>query len=64
MIVAGSDSEHARTSDPTISALQMNPVDTVGALLDILQGVLDGAAGAGPRLTRARFLPRESTRRG
>jgi hypothetical protein len=42
----------------------MNPVDTVGALLDILQGVLGGTAPDGPRLTPARLLPRASTRRG
>jgi len=64
MIVAGSDSEHARTSDPAITALQMSPVETVGALLDILQAVLAGGDPVGPTLTRARLLPRASTRRG
>lgn len=63
LVAAGSDSEHARTGHPAISALEMNPVDTVDALLDILQGLLAGSDPPAPRLTRARFLPRGSTRR-
>jgi DNA-binding LacI/PurR family transcriptional regulator len=61
MVVAGSDSEHARTADPAITALEMDPVATAGALLDILQAVLGGSDSVGPILTRARLLPRAST---
>jgi DNA-binding LacI/PurR family transcriptional regulator len=62
MVVAGSDSEHARNSRPPISALEMNPAETVTALLDILQALIAGEAPSGPRLTAARFRPRASTR--
>lgn len=61
MIVAGSDSEHTRAAAPPISALQMNPMETTGALLDILQGVLAGAEPIGPTHTHALFVPRAST---
>ncbi|MFE7598807.1 LacI family DNA-binding transcriptional regulator [Streptomyces sp. NPDC057494] len=63
MVVAGSDSEHARNSRPAISALELNPVDSSAALLDILQDLIAGRPTGAPRLTRARFRPRASTRR-
>ncbi|WP_406054499.1 LacI family transcriptional regulator [Streptomyces sp. NBC_01077] len=63
MVVAGSDSEHARNSRPAISALELNPVDSSAALLDILQSLIAGRPATAPRLTTARFRPRASTRR-
>ncbi|MFC6066349.1 LacI family DNA-binding transcriptional regulator [Streptomyces ochraceiscleroticus] len=63
MVVAGSDSEHARNSRPAISAVELNPVESVGALLDILQALVAGAEARSPRLTRARLRPRGATRR-
>ncbi|MFF4758292.1 LacI family DNA-binding transcriptional regulator [Streptomyces sp. NPDC001292] len=63
MVVAGSDSEHARNSRPAISALELNPVASSAALLDILQSLIAGEEPASPRLTNARFRPRGSTRR-
>ncbi|MFE7157347.1 LacI family DNA-binding transcriptional regulator [Streptomyces sp. NPDC057636] len=63
LVVTGSDSEHARNSRPAISAVELNPVDSVGALLDILQALITGGQAAAPRVTEARFRPRGSTRR-
>ncbi|GGU94092.1 LacI family transcriptional regulator [Streptomyces litmocidini] len=63
MVVTGSDSEHARTSRPAISALELDPVAGSAALLDILQSLIAGRPADSPRLTRARFRPRGSTRR-
>ncbi|MGW6158883.1 hypothetical protein ACWFRM_38105 [Streptomyces sp. NPDC055144] len=59
----GSDSEQARNSRPAISAVELNPVESVGALLDILQALITGEEAASPRVTAARFRPRGSTRR-
>lgn len=64
MIVAGSDSEHTRTAAPTISALQMDPLETANALLNTVQAILGGATPTGPVQTAARFIPRASTRGG
>ncbi|MER7535821.1 substrate-binding domain-containing protein [Streptomyces sp. NPDC097704] len=63
LVVTGSDSEHARNSRPAVSALELNPVDSSAALLDILQSLIAGRPADAPRLTRARFRPRASTRR-
>lgn len=63
MVAAGSDSEHARNSRPAISAVELNPVGSAGALLDILQALIAGEEPASPRLTETRFRPRGSTRR-
>ncbi|MEF9886826.1 hypothetical protein [Streptomyces sp. P9-A4] len=63
MAVAGSGSEHARNSRPANSALELNPVDSSAALLDILQCLIAGTPATAPRLTEARFRPRASTRR-
>ncbi|PZT71395.1 LacI family transcriptional regulator [Streptomyces sp. SW4] len=63
LVATASDSEHARTSRPAISAVELNPVDSVGALLDILQALIAGEEPDSPRLTRARFRARASTRR-
>ncbi|MFH9725408.1 LacI family DNA-binding transcriptional regulator [Streptomyces sp. NPDC017254] len=63
MVVAGSDSEHARNSRPAISALELNPVESSAALLDILQSLIADRPATSPRLTEARFRPRASTRR-
>ncbi|MEV0598703.1 substrate-binding domain-containing protein [Streptomyces sp. NPDC050315] len=63
MVVAGSDSEHARNSRPAISAAELNPVESVGALLDILQALVAGEEDRSPRLTRARLRQRGATRR-
>ncbi|MFJ8546086.1 LacI family DNA-binding transcriptional regulator [Streptomyces sp. NPDC093586] len=61
MVAAGSDSEHARHSRPAVSALELDPVGSSGALLDILQALIAGEEPAAPRLTRARFHQRGST---
>ncbi|WP_041661895.1 MULTISPECIES: LacI family DNA-binding transcriptional regulator [Streptomyces] len=63
MVVAGSDSEHARNSRPAISALELNPVESSAALLDVLQDLIAGRTPTSPRLTKARFRARASTRR-
>ncbi|POX42428.1 LacI family transcriptional regulator [Streptomyces sp. Ru73] len=63
MVAAGSDSEHARNSRPAISALELNPVESAGALLDLLQALIAGEDTVAPRRTKARFRPRASTRR-
>ncbi|MGF9662066.1 LacI family DNA-binding transcriptional regulator [Arthrobacter crystallopoietes] len=63
MIAAASDSEHARSSRPAITAFELNPAACADALLDMLQEVLETGGTAGPRLTKARLRPRASTRR-
>jgi DNA-binding LacI/PurR family transcriptional regulator len=63
LLVAGSDSEHTRISQPPVTALQMSPAQTAGALLDILRGLIDGTTPHGPVLTQARLVERASTRR-
>ncbi|MEB8337747.1 LacI family DNA-binding transcriptional regulator [Streptomyces endophyticus] len=63
MVVAGSDSEHSRGARPTISALELDPVGSSGALLDILQALIAGTEPAAPRITQAHLRERESTRR-
>ncbi|MFF4172292.1 LacI family DNA-binding transcriptional regulator [Streptomyces sp. NPDC001744] len=63
MVAAGSDSEHARAARPAVSALALNPVESSAALLDVLQALIAGRETVAPRLTRARFRPRASTRR-
>ncbi|MFF0747141.1 LacI family DNA-binding transcriptional regulator [Streptomyces sp. NPDC004111] len=63
MVVTGSDSEHARAARPAISAVSRNPVDSVAALLDILQALIADRPALAPRLTRAHFRPRASSDR-
>ncbi|MET9773197.1 LacI family DNA-binding transcriptional regulator [Streptomyces sp. NPDC006367] len=63
MVATGSDSEHARTSRPAITAVQRNPADSAAALLDILQALIAGETAPAPRLTRSRLRPRASTSR-
>jgi len=62
MIAAASDSEHARSSRPAITAFELNPGGTADLLLDMLQELLQTGETVGPRLTRARLRPRASTR--
>lgn len=63
MIAAASDSEHARSSRPAITAFELNPAGTADLLLDMLQELLKTGETVGPRLTRARLRPRASTRK-
>lgn len=63
MIAAASDSEHARSSRPAITAFELNPAACADALLDMLQELLKTGSAAGPRLTKAKLRPRASTRR-
>ncbi|MGD6748446.1 LacI family DNA-binding transcriptional regulator [Streptomyces sp. BH106] len=63
MVAAGSDSEHSRGARPTISALELDPVGSSGALLDILQALIAGTEPEAPRITHAHLRERESTRR-
>lgn len=63
MIAAGSDSEHSRTARPAISALELDPVGSSGALLDILQALIAGEEPTAPRVTHAHLRERESTHR-
>ncbi|MFD7293830.1 LacI family DNA-binding transcriptional regulator [Streptomyces sp. NPDC059897] len=62
MVAAGSDSEHSRNARPAISALELDPVGSAGALLDILQALIAGTEPVAPRITRAHLRERESTR--
>lgn len=63
LVAAASDSEHARSSRPAITAFELNPSATADALLDMLQELLSSGDPVGPRLTKARLRPRASTRR-
>ncbi|MFJ3958167.1 LacI family DNA-binding transcriptional regulator [Arthrobacter sp. NPDC090010] len=63
MIAAASDSEHARSSRPAITAFELNPSRCADELLEMLQQLLASGVAEGPRLTRARLRPRASTRR-
>lgn len=73
LIATGSDSLHARTARPAITAIEMNPRDTAGALLDELQALIAGGDAGGfggaagpsgrPRLTATRLRVRGSTSR-
>lgn len=64
MIATGSDSEHTRHSRPAISAVELNPVATASAALDLLQARIAGEPSAGPIVTDGRFRIRASTRSG
>lgn len=63
MIATASDSEHTRHSRPAISAIELNPVATTSAVLDLLQARIAGEPSAGPIMTSARFRVRASSRR-
>jgi len=64
LVATGSDSLHARTARPAITAIEMNPRDTATALLDRLQALIAGDGGSGrPRLTTTRLRVRGSTSR-
>jgi DNA-binding LacI/PurR family transcriptional regulator len=63
MIAAASDSEHARSSRPAITAFELNPAACADELLGMLQELLKTGRATGPRLTKARLRPRASTRR-
>lgn len=63
LIVAGSDSEHARVARPAITAFQLSPEDCAAAVLDLLAERLDGSEPTGPRRIAARLMRRASTRR-
>ncbi|MDP5226460.1 MULTISPECIES: LacI family DNA-binding transcriptional regulator [Arthrobacter] len=63
LIAAASDSEHARSSRPAITAFELNPAGCADQLLEMLQDLLATGNAQGPRLTKARLRPRASTRR-
>jgi DNA-binding LacI/PurR family transcriptional regulator len=63
LIAAASDSEHARSARPAITAFELSPGDVAGALVDMLVTLLDGGEPDGPRHTRPRLHVRASTRR-
>lgn len=63
MIAAASDSEHARSGRPAITAFELNPSDCADSLLEMLQELLADGSSLGPRLSRAKLRTRGSTRK-
>ncbi|KHK98035.1 LacI family transcriptional regulator [Microbacterium mangrovi] len=61
LLAAASDSEHARSASPAITAFEISPGEVAGPLIDMLVAILDGADPGEPRLARPRLHLRVST---
>ncbi|MFI7048901.1 LacI family DNA-binding transcriptional regulator [Streptosporangium sandarakinum] len=63
LLAASSDSEHARTSSPAISAIDMHPERLAEGAVDMLQTLIHNAPAAGRVRLPTTFIIRESSSR-